>query len=414
MSAPSKPADGTAPENTAPENMAPESLAPESLAEGPLIFLIAGEPSGDLLGARLMAALREETGGRLRFAGIGGEQMTREGLQSRFPIHELAVMGVIEVLPHLFTILRRMRETVAAVKSLRPDVVVTIDSPSFTLEVAERLKGEGIPLIHYVAPQVWAWKAWRAKKVARYLDHLLALLPFEAPYFERHGLPTHFVGHPAVEGAGQETGDRAAEAGSGTCLAVLPGSRKGEVSKLLPVFADVVRGLAARHPDLRVVIPTVETVEDMVRRQVQDWPLPVEVVRGAAAKTKAFRSATAALAASGTVALELGVAGVPTVVAYRFAGIVGLLPPSLLRVPFVSLVNLISGREVQPEFLQRRCRAAEILPAVERLLSDPAARAAQREGYRGVVEALTPPEGNPSRAAARRILDCLAQGKAAS
>lgn len=378
--------------------------------EGPLIFLIAGEPSGDLLGARLMAALREETGGRVRFAGVGGEAMTEAGLQSRFPIHELAVMGLIEVLPHLFTILRRLRETVAAVRELRPDAVVTIDSPSFTLEIAERLKGEGIPLIHYVAPQVWAWKAWRAKKVARYLNRLLALLPFEPPYFERHGLPTHFVGHPVVETAAppQPQAETAAES---PCLAVLPGSRRGEVAKLLPVFGEVVAALAERHPGLRVVIPTVETVEEAVRAQVADWPLPVTVVRGAAARAAAFREATAALAASGTVALELGVAGVPTVVAYRFAGFVGLLPPSLLRVPFVSLVNLIAGREVQPEFLQRRCRASDILPAIERLLSDPAARAAQREGYRGVVEALTPPEGRPSRAAARRILESL-QGAA--
>lgn len=378
----------------------------EGQGEGPLIFLIAGEPSGDLLGARLMAALREETGGRVRFAGIGGEAMTAAGLKSRFPIHELAVMGFIEVLPHLFTILRRLRETVTAVKDLRPDAVVTIDSPSFTLEIAERLKGQGIPLIHYVAPQVWAWKAWRAKSVARYLDHLLALLPFEPPYFERHGLPTHFVGHPAVE---NRAVPKSGEAAQGLCLAVLPGSRKGEVAKLLPVFAEVVRALAVRHPDLRVVIPTVETVAEVVEARVRDWPLPVTVVRGAEAKATAFGEATAALAASGTVALELGVAGVPTVVAYRFAGVVGLLSPSLLRVPFVSLVNLIAGREVQPEFLQRRCRASEILPAVERLLSDPEARAAQRVGCRGVVEALTPPEGSPSRAAARRILACLKQ-----
>ena len=378
-------------------------------AADPLIFLIAGEPSGDQLGARLMAALREETGGRVRFAGVGGEQMTAEGLKSRFPIHELAVMGLIEVLPHLVVILRRMRETVAAIRALHPDAVVTIDSPSFTLEIAERLKDDGIPLIHYVAPQVWAWKPWRAKKIARYLDHLLVLLPFEPPYFARHGLATHFVGHPAVE-AVMETADEAGvpdgEVGPPTLL-VLPGSRKGEVKKLLPVFAAVVRDLAPRHPGLKVVIPTVETVEEMVRAQTADWPLPVEVVRGAAAKAKAFRAATAALAASGTVALELAVAKVPTVVAYRFAGIVGLLPPSLLGVPFVSLANLIAGREVQPEYLQRRCRSEQLLPAVERLLSDPEARAAQREGYRGVVEALTPPEGAPSRAAARRILASL-------
>lgn len=383
-----------------------EAASAPARKEGPLIFLIAGEPSGDQLGARLMAALKAETGGRVRFAGVGGELMAGEGLQSRFPIRELAVMGFFEVLPHLILILRRMRETVAAVKALRPDAVVTIDSPGFTLEVAGRLKGARIPLIHYVAPQVWAWKPWRAKQIARYLDRLLVLLPFEPPYFERHGLATDFVGHPAVEGAlppglPPEGPPR---------LVVLPGSRRGEVTKLLPVFSEVVAALARRHPGLSVVIPTVETVEDLVRAGVAGWPLPVEVVRGAEAKAEAFRTATAALAASGTVALELAVAGVPTVVAYRFAGLVGLLPPSLLNVPFVSLVNLIAGREVQPECLQRRCRCEVILPRVERLLSDPAARAAQRDGYRGVVAALTPPEGSPSRAAARRILACLGKG----
>lgn len=372
--------------------------------DGPLIFLIAGEPSGDLLGARLMAALKAETGGRIRFAGIGGEQMTAQGLESRFPIHELAVMGFLEVVPHLLTILRRIRETVAAVKALRPDAVVTIDSPSFTLEIAERLRGEGIPLIHYVAPQVWAWKPWRAKAVSRYLDRLLVLLPFEPPYFEKHGLATHFVGHPAAEGAAPR-GEAAA--GEGPVLAVLPGSRRGEVAKLLPVFAETLRALAPRHPGLRVVIPTVETVAEAVRAGTADWPLPVEVVRGAEAKAAAFRGATAALAASGTVALELAVAGVPTVVAYRLSGFGSFLNPRWLRVPFVSLVNLIAGREVQPEFLQRRCRSADIVPAVERLLSDPAARRAQREGAAGVVAALTPPEGTPSEAAARAILSAL-------
>lgn len=379
-------------------------------ADGPLIFLIAGEPSGDQLGARLMAALKQETGGRVRFAGVGGELMTAEGLASRFPIRELAVMGFFEVLPHLFGIVRRLRETVAAVKALRPDAVVTIDSPSFTLRVARRLKGQGIPLIHYVAPQVWAWKPWRARQIAGTLDRLLVLLPFEPPYFTRHGLAAPFVGHPAVEGF-----DAAPQEVEGPPrLAVLPGSRRGEVAKLLPVFAEVVRVLAARHEGLSVVIPTVETVEDMVRAQVVGWPVPVTVVRSAEARAQAFRQATAALAASGTVALELAVAGVPTVVAYRFAGLVGHLPPSLLNVPFVSLVNLIAGRAVQPEFLQRRCRSATILPAVERLLADPAARAAQREGYRGVVEALTPPEGRPSRAAARRVLECLDEGATAA
>jgi lipid-A-disaccharide synthase len=382
----------------------PGSSSARSGEAGPLIFLVAGEPSGDLLGARLMAALREETGGKVRFAGVGGELMSAAGLKSLFSIRELAVMGFLEVLPHLFLILRRMRETVAAVRNLRPDAVVTIDSPSFTLEVAGRLKGEGIPLIHYVAPQVWAWKPWRAKQVARYLDHLLALLPFEPPYFEKHGLATHFVGHPAVETR------RPSPQGSGPPqprLAVLPGSRRGEVTKLLPVFAEVVRALKETHPRLSVVIPTVETVEDLVRAQTADWPVVVEVVRGAEGKARAFAQSTAALAASGTVALELAVAGVPAVITYRFAGFVGHLPMAWLGVPFASLVNLIAKREVQPEFLQRNCRAAQILPAVKRLLDDPLARGEQQAAYAEVQKALTPPEGTPSRAAAKQILAAL-------
>lgn len=388
---------------------APLDVAPAG--DGPLVFVIAGEPSGDLLGAGLMAALRDETQGRVRFAGIGGEQMTREGLQSLFPIHEFAVMGFFEVLPHLLKILRRIRQTVAAAKALQPAILVTIDSPSFTLEVAQRLKGQGFPLVHYVAPQVWAWKPGRAKRMARYLDRILALLPFEPPLFEKHGLKTRFVGHPAVEAAaaGEEArlADRQPADGAGPLLAVLPGSRKGEVRKLLPVFGPTVAALAERHPALRVVIPTVETVDTLVRDGTAGWQVPVTVVRGAEAKAKAFKEAQAALAASGTVALELAVAALPAVIAYRLSGPVGWFPARWLNVPFVSLVNLIARRSVQPEVLQRECTARNLTAAVDRLLSDPQARQEQRSAYLEVVRVLTPAAGTPSRAAAQEILSLL-------
>lgn len=380
--------------------------------DGPLVFLIAGEPSGDLLGGRLMAALREETGGAVRFAGIGGEEMTKQGLKSLYPIHEFAVMGFIEVLPHLFKIILRIRQTAAAVRSLHPDVLVTIDSPSFTLEVAQSLKGEGIPLVHYVAPQVWAWKAGRAKRMARYLDRILALLPFEPPLFEKHGLTTRFVGHPAVELAQSEEerlADPLPQAGKGPLLAVLPGSRKGEVGKLMPIFRATVAVLAERHPGLRVVIPTVETVEAAVREQAASWTVPVEVVRGAAAKHAAFAEAQAALAASGTVALELAVAGVPAVIAYRLTGIGSLFSAKLLRVPFVSLVNLIAGKMIQPEFLQGDCRVENLIEPIDSLLRDPAARRTQREAYLDVVHVLKPVDASPSRCAAREIIGLLAE-----
>lgn len=380
---------------------------------GPLIFLIAGEPSGDVLGARLMTAIKAERGGAVRFAGIGGEEMTREGLQSLFPIQEFAVMGFLEVLPHVFHIIKRIRQTVDTVRAQRPDIVVTIDSPSFTLEVAQRLKDAGMPLVHYVAPQVWAWKARRAKRMARYLDAVLALLPFEPPLFEVHGLRARFVGHAAVEGAAGEQerlADRPPAPGAGPLLAVLPGSRKGEVRKLLPVFEQTVAALARKHPGLRVVVPTVETVDATVREATASWPVPVEVTRGMEAKRRAFARAQAAIAASGTVALELAVAGVPTVIAYRLSGVTGLLPFSWLDVPYASLVNIMADRMVQPELLQRDCRTDKILEAIDRLLSDPAARHAQREACLEVVRALQPASGeSPSLCAAREVLALLPQ-----
>jgi len=380
---------------------------------GPLVFLIAGEPSGDVLGARLMKAIKAERSGAVRFAGIGGEEMTREGLHSLFPIQEFAVMGFLEVLPHVLHIIKRIRQTVDTVRAQRPDIVVTIDSPSFTLEVAQRLKGAGIPLVHYVAPQVWAWKARRAKRMARYLDAVLALLPFEPPLFEVHGLRARFVGHAAVEGAageGERLADRSPAQGEGPLLAVLPGSRKGEVRKLLPVFEQTVAALARKHPGLRVVVPTVETVEAVVREATASWPVPVEVTRGMEAKHRAFARAQAAIAASGTVALELAVAGVPTVIAYRLSGFTGLLPFSWLDVPYASLVNIMADRMVQPELLQRDCRTDKILEAIDRLLSDPAARHAQREAYLEVVRALQPASGeSPSLSAAREVLALLPQ-----
>ncbi|HIP77907.1 MAG TPA: lipid-A-disaccharide synthase [Kiloniellaceae bacterium] len=380
---------------------------------GPLVFLIAGEPSGDVLGARLMKAIKAERSGAVRFAGIGGEEMTREGLHSLFPIQEFAVMGFLEVLPHVLHIIKRIRQTVDTVRAQRPDIVVTIDSPSFTLEVAQRLKGAGIPLVHYVAPQVWAWKARRAKRMARYLDAVLALLPFEPPLFEVHGLRARFVGHAAVEGAageGERLADRSPAQGEGPLLAVLPGSRKGEVRKLLPVFEQTVAALARKHPGLRVVVPSVETVEAVVREATASWPVPVEVTRGMEAKHRAFARAQASIAASGTVALELAVAGVPTVIAYRLSGFTGLLPFSWLDVPYASLVNIMADRMVQPELLQRDCRTDKILEAIDRLLSDPAARHAQREAYLEVVRALQPASGeSPSLSAAREVLALLPQ-----
>lgn len=352
--------------------------------KGPLIYIIAGEPSGDALGGRLMSALKERTGGGVRFAGIGGERMAEQGLRSHVPLRELAIMGVAEVLPRAQRILRRVRETVAEIRRLQPAAVVTIDSSGFTWRVAQRLRdqGETLPLIHYVAPMVWAWRGGRARRMARWYDHLMVLLPFEPPYFTAVGLACSYVGHPVVE-SGADRGDGAGfrrrhdippEA---PLLTVLPGSRRGEVGRLLPPFAGAVSWLAARHPDMRVVVPTPETVAEIVGEAVKGWPARVIVVRGEREKYDAFAASNVAVAASGTVALELAMAKLPAVVAYRINLLTHGLVRRIVKVEYVHLLNLILGSAVVPELIQEDCTADRLGHEVEHLLVNSAARVMQ-------------------------------------
>lgn len=383
----------------------------------PLIFLIAGEPSGDLLGARLMAAMQTETGGMVQFAGIGGERMIAEGLSSLVPIDELAIMGVFEIVPHAFRILQHIRRTVAAVRALQPAAVVTIDSPSFSLEVSMRLRGLGIPLIHYVAPQVWAWKPWRAAKMARYVDHLLTLLPFEAPYFEKHGLATTFVGHPAVEVRDTAVDPAAFRAKHGIAAAapvicVLPGSRRGEVRRLAPIFGASLWRLAQHFPDLRALVPTVSTVAADVAAATRAWPVPTTVLTKPAEKVEAFAVSDVALAVSGTVAVELAVARVPCIIAYRASPMTAFVVRRAVKVPYASLPNILLGREVQPEFLQESCTPDKLAGALSDLLNDPGARAAQTAALDEAVQKLTPDGTSPSHRAARTILGLIGAGTA--
>jgi len=383
-------------------------------AADPLIFLIAGEPSGDQLGARLMAELKAETGGRVRFTGVGGDRMRAEGLDSLYPMSELSVMGLAEIVPHLTRILRRMRQTVAAVRAARPAAVVTIDSPSFTLRVMRKLADIGCPRIHYVAPQVWAWKPWRARAMAGYLDHLLALLPFEPPIFQRHGLKTSFIGHPVVETAGQTfdaDGFRRAQMipAQAPLVCLLPGSRAGEVKRLLPVFEETVSLLAERLPDLHVVLPTVAGVDHRVRRATRAWPVPVAVVTGAENRYAAFAASDAAIAASGTVAVELAVAQVPAVIAYRVNRLTAFLARRLIRVRYVSLPNLVMDRAIQPELLQQDCTPDKLADALRPLLDDAARRDAYVAACREAAGALGAFGEPPSRKAARIVLREIAQ-----
>jgi lipid-A-disaccharide synthase len=382
-----------------------------------LVYLIAGEPSGDRLGARLIAALKSQAAGDITFRGIGGAHMGGEGLESRFPIDELSVMGLAEVLPSLAGLLRRMRETADDIRASRPDVLVSIDAPDFGLRVAKRLAGQGIPLVHYVAPSVWAWKPGRAKKMARYLDHVMTLLPFEPPYFTRHGLAATFVGHPVLEsGAGEGDGEgfrgRHQIPSDATLLCLLPGSRLGEVRRLMPIFKAVMAALAPGHPGLVTVMPTVEPVAGYLRSEVAHWAAPPLIVTGEAEKFDAFAASDAALAASGTVGLELAAAGVPHVVAYRFNWLTNKLAHVLVKGDYVHLVNVALDEEAVPEFILEQCRADPIAAAVAGVLDNADVRSRQSERFQAAMHSLAAADASPSAAAAKLVLELIEKSKA--
>ncbi len=381
---------------------------------GPLVFLTAGEPSGDNLGGRIMAALKAKTDGRVRFAGVGGKAMGAQGLDSLFPMAELSIFGISEILPHIPNAFRRIYQTAWSIRRLRPDAVLTIDSPAFSFGVAKRVRGRGMPLIHLNAPKVWAYRPGRVARVARYYDHLLALLPFEPPYFEAAGLACSFIGHPVVEsgadkGDGRAFRDRHEIPEDATLLCVLPGSRNLEIKHLLGIFGESVELLAAELPRLQVVVPVVPTVSESVSRAAGRWPVPTHVVRGEADKFDAFAATDIALAASGTVSLELALAGVPMVIAYRAAAITAAVVRRLAKVRFASIVNLVHDRAVVPELMQERCRPQPLAAAVAALYRDPAARRAQVEDCRQAARMLGLGARRPSEHAAQIILDIIAR-----
>jgi len=378
----------------------------------PLIFVVAGEASGDAMAARIMAALIERTGGRVRFEGVGGAAMAQQGLQSLFPIAELSVMGLAEVLPRAPRLLKRLAQLAEAVRSLRPDLVLTVDSPGFALRLHRRLAKAGVTRVHCVAPQVWAWRPGRAKRLARLIDHLLLLFPFEVPLFERHGISCTFIGHPVVEsGAGSGSAkafrERHRLTREHTVIAVLPGSRHTEVHRLLPVFADALRLLARRRPGLVAAVPLAESVAGEVERALKDWPVPTVAIRERAERFDAFAAAACALTKSGTSTLELALSGVPMVVAYRVSAPSAALVRRLLQVREVALVNILLERALVPEFLQEACRPERLAQALEELLSNPAAIGEQRKGFEKLRRRLAPEGARPSVRAADALLALL-------
>ncbi len=374
------------------------------------VFVVAGEPSGDELGARLMAALRRLTGDKVRFAGVGGPAMEAEGLQSLFPMAELSVMGLVEVLPHIPRLLARIRETAAAVDAMSPDVVVTIDSPSFAHRVVRRIRNRTIPRVHYVAPTVWAWRPWRVRGIRKDFDLVLCLLPFEPPFFEKARVPCRFVGHPVVE-YGAEGGDGPAFrrqhgiAPDDVLVCVLLGSRRGEVTRLAGPFAGALALLRRKHPSLRAVVPTVGGVGGLVRELCDRFPVPALVVQGRADKYAAMAASDAAIAASGTVALEIALARLPAVIAYKVSPLTAVLLRALMLVRYVNLINLILGREAVPERLQYRCTPEILAAEVERLLG-PAGELQIRDSAQALA-ALGADGAPPSERAAQAVIDMV-------
>ena len=324
-------------------------------------------------------------------------------------------MGVAEVLPRAPIIFRRVRETVAEIRALRPDAVVTIDSSGFSWRIAQRLRrrGDTVPLIHYVAPMVWAWRAGRARRIARWYDHLMTLLPFEPPYFERVGLSCRYVGHPVLEsgadrGDGRRFRDAFGIADEELLITVLPGSRAGEVRRLLPIFGAALYRLRGAIGPFRIVVPTVDTVAAKVSAAVGGWPGTPIVVQRPDEKHDAFAASRAALAASGSVALELALAGLPMVVGYRLNPLTEALLDRVLRVRQVNLVNLLLGRPLVSELLGPNCTPQRLAAALVSLIRDERVRALHRQGYDEAVRCLAGDGVSPSLRAADQVLELVA------
>jgi len=378
----------------------------------PHIFLVGGEESGDRLGAALIAAIRQRTQGNAHFSCVGGAHMAAEGVPSLFPLGDLAVIGFGGILVRLPKILRRIRETANAVISAKPDAVVIIDSPEFTHRVARAVRASApeIPIVDYVCPSVWAWRPGRARAMRAYVDHVLALLPFEPKVLGELGGPScTYVGHPLIERLNDlrpnELEKRLRTAGP-PLLLVMPGSRSGEVRRMAPVFGAAVARVAEQFGDIEAVVPAVPRL-DTVRAAVASWRVPTRVVTDASEKNEAFRTARAALTKSGTSTLELALAGVPMVAAYKVGLIEELAARLLINVPSVILANLTLGENIVPEFLQRECTDERLANAVLPLLADTAERRWQIDAFARLDEIMEIGTAQPSDRAASVVLDSV-------
>jgi lipid-A-disaccharide synthase len=385
------------------------------------LFLVAGEHSGDALGGKLMQALNQRRRGRIRYLGVGGHAMAAQGLVSQFPLEDVAVMGPGAILARLPLILKRISSTAGAAVTAEPSAVVIIDSPEFTHPIAKRIRRRQphVPIVDYVSPSVWAWRPGRAKKMRRYVDHVLALWPFEPEVHGRLGGPAcSFVGHPLIERHPWIEALDAAPLAARLALppdrplvVVLPGSRTSEVSRLIEPFGAALGELARRGHRFETVIPVVPWVRANVERHLLSWPVAPHLIEGEEDKFRAFKLARAALAASGTVTLELALVGTPTVVAYKVDRLIAPIVLRLIKAPSVVLPNLVLGEKAYPEFLQEDCTPSKLADALAPLLGDTPERAKQVAALARMPAALQVAGSSPSEAAADIVLHYAEHGR---
>jgi lipid-A-disaccharide synthase len=379
------------------------------------IFIVAAEASGDKLGAALIAALKQRLGDGVRFVGVGGDMMSEAGLTSLFPIADLSILGLIEGLAAYPRVLRRADQTADLAQREQPDIAVLIDSWGFTLRVAQRLRrlSPGLPLVKYVGPQVWASRPGRAKTLAATVDHLLTIHAFDAPYFERAGLATTFVGNSSLwrDSCSADPERLRAAIGAGPAdkiLLLLPGSRPGEIKRMSGVFAQTVARLVQADPKLWVVLPVASTVADLVRAEAAKWDYPPIMIEQAEQKADAFAAATVALACSGSVTTELALAGCPIVVCYRLGALTHFILRRLITTPYITLFNIAAGREVAPEFVQNACMPEALAKAVADRLNNAELRAQQIIEQYAALDLMGRKDiGDPAERAADAVIKLL-------
>jgi lipid-A-disaccharide synthase len=383
------------------------------------IYLIAGEESGDALGAALVRALRKCGPGPLDLAGVGGQAMAAAGIKSPFAIEELSIVGFNAIPRRLPKILRRIRETASAIIAAQPDALVIIDSPDFTHRVARRVRraAPAVPIIDYVSPSIWAWRPGRARAMRRYIDCVLAILPFEpAAHLRLGGPPCLYVGHPLIERVAElrpNADEIERRRNDPPIILLLPGSRSSEVRRLLATFGAAAAGVAARIGPMELVLPTLPHLLDHVTAGVADWTVRPRIVVEPGERWAVFRSARAALAASGTVTLELALSGIPTVGAYRLS-LFEELVVRLMRSPELStviLANLVIGENIVPEFVQRDCTPEKLADALVPLVLDTPERWRQIEAFKRLDAIMGNGTVDPSSHAAAVVLDLAKRGR---